>query len=146
MSVRIICRAIILDPQTGRILLVRNRDASFWYPPGGGWEEAESLRGCLAREAAEETGISILPFRFLYVQEFSPTPGETNLELFWLAHPTGGTELNPDFTDIGGIVEERCWFTRNEMRNLNVFPRRLTEEFWNTLGLLQTIPDPFIGG
>ena len=55
---RVITRALILDGES--VLLARNKDANFWYPPGGGWEfESESLKDSVSREVTEETGFKI---------------------------------------------------------------------------------------
>jgi len=36
MKIRILARVVIYNK--GKILLVRNKGESFWYPPGGQWE------------------------------------------------------------------------------------------------------------
>ena len=36
MKIRILARVIIYNKS--KILLVRNKGESFWYPPGGQWE------------------------------------------------------------------------------------------------------------
>ena len=134
----------MLDQETARILLVRNRDASFWYPPGGGWvPEKETLEGCAARETKEETGVETHILRLLYVQEFDPGNGDRHLELFWLATPTGVTELGP-VDDTEGIVEESKWFSREELQSIELFPRRLKDRFWNDLSAALAVPNPFI--
>ena len=144
MLIRIICRAIVLDQKTKKILLVRNRGAKFWYPPGGGWEAKENLTQCVVREVREETNISIEPLRLLYVQEFSPNQDETSLELFWLAKPLTNPEITTGHLDIGGIVEESRWFSRSEMRKTKIFPKKLKKQFWIDIQTLSSIPDQFI--
>ncbi|QQS22285.1 NUDIX domain-containing protein [Candidatus Saccharibacteria bacterium] len=57
-KLRVIIRALIID--SNKILLARNKDANFWYPPGGGWEfEDESVKDSVKREVTEETGYSV---------------------------------------------------------------------------------------
>lgn len=58
-------RVVVLDPQ-GRVLLLGARlpdpvtgpgDVRFWYVPGGGVEDGETLRAAAVRELAEEIGL-----------------------------------------------------------------------------------------
>jgi 8-oxo-dGTP pyrophosphatase MutT (NUDIX family) len=67
--VRPTARVVVVDP-TGRVLLLGARltdpaqppgDVLFWYTPGGGVEEGESLREAAVRELAEEIGLVVPP-------------------------------------------------------------------------------------
>ena len=67
--VRPTARVVVLDP-AGRILLLGARltdpavppgDVLFWYTPGGGVEDGESLRLAAVRELAEEIGLVVEP-------------------------------------------------------------------------------------
>ena len=67
--VRPTARVVVVDP-AGRVLLLGARladpalppgDVLFWYTPGGGVEEGESLREAAARELAEEIGLVVAP-------------------------------------------------------------------------------------
>ena len=144
MTLRVVCRTIVLDQETARILLVRNRGQDFWYAPGGGWDHAvESIKECVSRETLEETGIQVHPVRLLYVQEFRPGNGDEHLELFWFAFPTGTTKLGT-IEDQHGIVEEARWFSRDELCELKVFPTRLKDRFWHEISSALTSPNTFL--
>lgn len=145
MALRIICRAIVLDQDSARILLVRNKQSSFWYPPGGGWhEDSEDLQHCVVRETKEEAGIDILPIRLLYVQEFRPANApDIHLELFWFAYPVSSPDIKP-IDDQHGIVEEARWFARKELARITVFPFRLRDQFWDELASALTSPNPLL--
>lgn len=143
MNLRTICRAVVLDQETAKILLVRNKGSDFWYPPGGGWEyESEDLIQCVVRETREEAGIDIHPVRLLYVQEFRPGNDDVHLELFWFAYPTGSTQVVVQ--DLHGIVEEGKWFSKEDLEFLTVYPKRLKSQFWHELSGILTSPSLFL--
>jgi 8-oxo-dGTP pyrophosphatase MutT (NUDIX family) len=67
--VRPTARVVVLDP-SDRVLLLGARlidpavppgDVLFWYTPGGGVEDGETLREAAVRELAEEIGLVVAP-------------------------------------------------------------------------------------
>lgn len=148
MNVRILSRVIIYDLTDKKLLLARNKDANFWYAPGGGWEhEKENLLECAKREVIEECGIKVEIKKLLYVQEFHATEDTIFLELFWLGLPESGQEIDASHLDLdpNGQVEEVKWFSQSELQDLKVFPKRLKNSFWENISTLEDSEDSFIG-
>ncbi len=148
MRVRIITRVITYDSGNRRILLVKNRGQDFWYPPGGGWDhEKENIMDCATREVYEETGLKVKVLRLLYLQEFHENDVQTSFETMWLAKPSEGTNLNELHVDhdVDGKVEKARWFSREELKHITIFPKRLQGSFWENIERFLKEEDPFIG-
>jgi 8-oxo-dGTP pyrophosphatase MutT (NUDIX family) len=148
MNVRILARVVTYDHDENKILLVRNRDTNFWYAPGGGWEhERENILQCAQREVKEEAGLDVQVLRLLYMQEFHATPETIFFETFWLAKPNGDVKLSEIHVDLdpNGAVEEARWFSKEEVKDLKVFPKRLKNTFWDIIDFAIEAEDPFIG-
>lgn len=145
-KLRIIAR--VLTIHQAQLLLVRNKGAKFWYPPGGGWEyENEVIKECAAREVAEETGYHVDIKNLLWVQEFREGDN-VYFETFWhgelaMANKQDdiGLESHVDL-DENGAVEEARWFTEADLIDMRVFPER-AKTFMSSIAKIQ--PDPFIG-
>lgn len=148
MFLRNVTRVVTFDPESRKILLVKNQGQNFWYPPGGGWEyEKENILQCAEREVSEETGLKVSVKRLLYVQEFRGRENEVNFESIWLALPVSNTtldELHVD-EDVDGKVEIAKWFSREELLSVTVYPERLQGSFWTDIDKFLDDEDPFIG-
>ena len=142
---RIVSRVVTLNPAKDAILLVRNKDTSYWYPPGGGWEvsNGESLQEGALREVQEECGIEVSIQNLLYLQEFHEG-GKVCLEVFWLA--TTIEELSADHvdTDPNGQVEEARWVNQAEIQELKVYPIRLKDLFWEERDSIEALKSQYL--
>ena len=148
MNIRILARVVIYNPEDNKILLVKNKGTNFWYAPGGGWEyDKENILQCAEREVTEEVGLSVEIKRILYLQEFHATEDSIFFETFWLAVPKAGTEINENHMDLdpNGQVETGRWFSKEELQDLKVFPKRLKNTFWDNIDKFIIEEDPFIG-
>lgn len=145
---RILARTLVIDNE--KILLVRNRGARFWYPPGGGWEyESETITECASREVTEETGYKVDVNKLLWLQEFHENE-KIFLETFWLAQLSSDNSQTHEESkkhvdqDPNGSVEEVRWFTQDELQDLKVFPERV-RSFQRLIGEQSHTTNPFIG-
>lgn len=145
-NIRPIARVIIINKEQDMILLVRNKGASFWYCPGGGWEyQAENILEAAKREVKEEVGLDVEIGKLVYAQEFHESENVIYFETFWLAVTEYNGELNHVDTDPNGMVEESRWFKKDELTDFKVFPKRLKDVFWKDLNSIMNGTDPFIG-
>jgi ADP-ribose pyrophosphatase YjhB (NUDIX family) len=117
----LVARAFVLDP-AGRILLVANDPAEFWYTPGGHLAGDESLAECLQRELAEEVGIAAEVGEIVLVdQVIERAGGEHKVEVYFLVRTA--EELPGSWRDRGGPVRAVGFFSAEEVRDLPaVFP------------------------
>lgn len=146
MELRVISRVVIFNPESEKLILVRNKGAKFWYAPGGGWEfSEENILEAAKREVKEEVGIDVEIGRLLYTQEFQESEDRKYFETFWLAEYTG--KIDPEHIDLDpeGMVEEVREFSKEELEDLKVFPDRLKNTFWGNKDNLKDNEDPFIG-
>ena len=146
MKLRVISRVVIYNPEKRKLILARNKDAKFWYAPGGGWEFAEeNILEAAKREVKEEVGIDVEIGKLLYVQEFQESVEQKYFETFWLAKYTG--EIDSDHMDLdpNGAVEEIREFSKEELEDLKVFPYRLKNTFWDNIDDFENKEDSFIG-
>jgi len=58
-----------------------------------------------------------------------------------------GTKLNELHVDqdVDGKVEKAKWFSKDEAKDINVFPKRLQNTFWENFDKFLQAEDPFIG-
>jgi NAD+ diphosphatase len=103
---------MLVHDGAGRVVLGRQ---AVW-PPGrfsilaGFVEPGESLEAAVAREVAEEVGLTVTDIRYVGSQ---PWPFPQSLMVGFVARADGGHELRLDPDEI----EEARWFTREELRS-----------------------------
>lgn len=67
MWAHVVVKAVILNHHLHKNLLIRrSRGLEGWESAGGKVEEGESLEEAICREVWEETGLKVIPERFLY--------------------------------------------------------------------------------
>jgi ADP-ribose pyrophosphatase YjhB (NUDIX family) len=92
--VRVKVRAVIIDERRLLVVPERRRGVhSHMALPGGRVGERETLSEALVRELREETGLDVVPERLLYVAEVTAPYKMHEVNLIFLAKPTG----TPDF-------------------------------------------------
>ena len=107
----------------GAMLLAAHRGllpngATFWSPPGGGWQFGESIRAALMREFQEETGLVVRVGRFLHLHEFSDGKLQA-LELFFevLVNDDAQPQLghDPEHAPDQQLLTELAWLTPRQL-------------------------------
>ncbi len=129
------------DP-AGRILLTRIAPgypgAGTWHLPGGGTDFGESATEGLARELVEETGqIGTVGDLILIEHLHNPTAyGPEKRSIDWhtvrsVFRVIVGTPTDPIVHDRGGSTDAVAWFTRDDLRglNLNRFAKTVISEY-----------------
>ncbi len=96
-----------------------NRANIFWAPPGGGQKSGESCEAALKREFLEETGLVIIPQKFLFIHEYIEAPLHA-LELFFLAEVKNGTIQLGEDPEMGDkqILKALQWMHFDDIKKL----------------------------
>lgn len=116
-------RAVIIDKDS-KVLVVRNLGKQFWHYPGGKWEPShESITEGVAREIAEEVGLTELKFSFLAMQELR-RESKTYIETYWSVY-IDESASNIDLKIQTEEIEEVRWVNINELESYGVLPAEL---------------------
>lgn len=130
-SPRLAARALILHDD--RLLLVnayRKGVSDLWCAPGGGVETGSSLHDNLKREIWEETGLRVSVGAPCLVNEFhDPKRGFHQVDLYFRCQIISGA-LDDAWRDPEGIVSERRFFSRDELRGVRFKPDTLPDAAW----------------
>ena len=133
-------RAASLVVQDDRLLLIKSRIPQSgeicWIPPGGGLAGDESIFDCARRETFEEAGIAVDLDRVVYLGQFVDEYFDThNFEVFILCSSFSGDltiENNVGEPDAMDVLEAR-FLSRQDMRDVVVYPEILKDKFWEDL-------------
>lgn len=129
--IRLATRAIIMHEN--QLLLVNAwKDRSdLWCAPGGGAEPHSSLPDNLAREVMEETGLTVCVGDVCLINEFHDPKGSFHqTDIYFRCTITDG-EISDTWIDPEGIVTQRKWVTRAQMKTLHIKPDSLASVAWN---------------
>lgn len=138
MKHRIRAAALIVDADR-RLLLVEHTHPqsgeTWWVPPGGGLEDEDaSVFDCARRETFEETGLSVVLERIVYVREFLDYEHQMrHLELFITAVSYSGTVTTEHIYGRGpdaDYIRSARWLSRADMQPLTIYPALLQSTFW----------------
>ena len=133
--VRLAVRAVILHED--RLLLVNawpGGKSDLLCAPGGGVEPHEALPDTVRREVREETGLTVSVGPPVLVNEFHDPNGEFHQVDIYFRCMLLSADIPDDWTDPEGVVVDRRWVTRDEMRSLKVKPDSLAEVVWEHEG------------
>ena len=120
MSIRLRVAAIVVHEQCVLLVSTKRGRPGYLVPPGGGVERDEPLAEAVAREVAEEAGLTVRVGGLLAYRELRTTRGRA-LELYF------GARL--DHAPVVVSTEDRAvrWVPLGELGQLPHFPERLAE-------------------
>lgn len=136
---RVAARVILIDA-TGSTLLFRGgdphrpEDGSWWFTPGGGVEDGESLEQAARREVAEETGVLLGdlgdPVWFRDVEFSFESTQYLQQEHFFVARVPRREPDPAGWTDVERrVVAGHRWWSLSELRSTaeRVYPEQLVD-------------------
>lgn len=126
-------RALVLNSKD-ELLLVTHNEISYWYTPGGKWEDNETLIECAERETFEETGLKVKLEKLVYVDERinDNKDGEKRHYLASFFFGKTDLELPEKWYDSGGSLETIAKFiSQKDIEKLDQqFPTFIKDKFW----------------
>lgn len=133
MKQRLAAGALVVEGD--RLLLVHHRRDGvfdFWVPPGGGVRDREDLPGAAAREAAEETALTVEATRLAYIDELIIS-GTRQCKFWFLARRLRGeiSTASPDAK--AEHIVEAAFLARADFAGKVVYPPVLRDDFWTHL-------------
>lgn len=118
-----------------RLLLVNHRERGqydFWVPPGGKLQGSESIFDCARRETMEETGLSVVLDRIVYIVEYAE-PGYHFCKFFIRCKRFDGDLTLANREQGEAFLVNARFFSKADMEGLAVRPTILKNRFWDDL-------------
>jgi 8-oxo-dGTP pyrophosphatase MutT (NUDIX family) len=132
-------RVILLD-EAGRVLLFRGGDphrpeaGTWWFTPGGGLDDGETVEQAARREVREETGLVITDLGPVVLERTVEFEVEGRCfdqdEVFFRVSVAGFEVDKREWTDLERrLMLEHRWWTRNELAitSETVYPEGLAD-------------------
>lgn len=110
MLAQVVVKAVILNHNLHKNLLIHRRmgDLEGWEGAGGKVEEGESLEEAVCREIMEETGLTVVPERFLYAS-LDEIGGKKIIFIVYLCSTTEeNVVLSSEHTEYRWTDREEC--------------------------------------
>lgn len=128
MKTHFCASAILIDPESKKILLVHHKKLKKWVQPGGHIEAGENPEDAAIREIYEETGLhaELLGERFptendfirpLGIQRTTKENGDVYISIIYPAIPLERKIVELNWEESNSIG----WFTREELDHINIF-------------------------
>ena len=140
MSVRRHAARVILIDEAGRVLLFRGGDphrpeaGTWWFTPGGGIDDGETIEEGARREVREETGFVVTDFGPVVLErriEFEVEGRHFDqYEVFFRVSVAGFDVDAREWTDLERrLIVEHRWWTREELAATTetVYPEGLVD-------------------
>ena len=132
-------RVILID-EAGRVLLFRGGDphrpdaGTWWFTPGGGLDDGETIEEAARREVREETGFVVTDFGPVVLErsiEFEVEGQHFDQdEVFFRVSVAGFAVDKREWTDLERrLIVEHRWWTREELATTTetVYPEGLVD-------------------
>ena len=118
-----------------QLLLVNHREHGrydFWVPPGGKLQGSESIFDCARRETMEETGLSVVLDRIIYIVEYTE-PGYHFCKFFIRCKTFDGNLTLANREQGETFLVNARFFSKADMEGIDVRPTILKDRFWDNL-------------
>ena len=127
--------AAALTTHHDRLLLVNHREHGqydFWVPPGGKLQGSESIFDCARRETMEETGLSVVLDRIIYIVEYTE-PSYHFCKFFIRCKRFDGNLTLANREQGETFLVNARFFSKADMEGIDVRPTILKDRFWDDL-------------